>query len=82
LLVDEQVTYKQVYDIIKHSPLVSQVTLFDLYSGEQVAKGKKSFAFRIVYQLPTRTLTDEEVDKVQQQILGKLAGKVGAALRA
>ena len=82
LLVDEQVTYKQVYDIIKCAPLVSQVTLFDLYSGEQVAKGKKSFAFHIVYQSPTRTLTDEEVDKAQQQILGKLAREVGAALRA
>jgi phenylalanyl-tRNA synthetase beta chain len=82
LVVDEQITYEQVYDIIQYFPLVSQVSLFDLYSGKQIAKGKKSFAFRIVYQSPTRTLTDEEVDEVQQQILAELVKKVGAALRA
>lgn len=82
LVVDEQITYKQVYDIIQGFPLVNQVNLFDLYSGKQIVKGKKSFAFRIVYQSPTRTLTDEEVDEVQQQILDELVKKVGAALRA
>ncbi len=82
LMVDEQVTYKQIFDVVNDSPLVSQVSLFDVYSGEQVTKGKKSFAFRVVYQSPARTLTDEEVDKVQQQILDKLKQQVGATLRA
>ena len=82
LLVDEPITHEQVYDIVKGFSLVDQVSLFDLYSGEQVPVGKKSFAFRIVYQSPTHTLTDEEVDKVQQQILDKLARELGASLRA
>jgi len=82
LVVDEQITYQQVYDITQDFPLVKQVTLFDLYSGEQVPAGKKSFAFKIVYQLSTSTLTDNEVDKVQQQIINRLSSELGAALRA
>lgn len=82
LLVDEQITYQQIYAIIQGFPLVNQVTLFDLYVGEQVPAGKKSFAFKIVYQSPTHTLTDEEVDRVQQRILGRLEQEVGAVLRA
>jgi phenylalanyl-tRNA synthetase beta chain len=82
LLVDERTAYQQICAIIQDFPLVNSVTLFDLYVGEQVPAGKKSFAFRVVYQSSTRTLTDEEVDKVQQQILERLERELGAALRA
>src|SRR4030042_3692333 len=58
IVIDEGVTAKKVQDIIRVFPLVSQVSLFDLYRGEQISSGKKSLAFRIVYQLPTHTLTD------------------------
>ncbi|MBM4432530.1 MAG: hypothetical protein FJ025_00825, partial [Chloroflexi bacterium] len=54
---------------------------FDVYSGEQVPPGKKSLAFKLTFQSPDHTLTDEEADKVQQQILNKLAKEFGAALR-
>ena len=43
---------------------------------------KKSLAFRIVYQSTDHTLTDEEVDQVQQRMLNKLSSKLGAVLRA
>ncbi|UCH51179.1 MAG: phenylalanine--tRNA ligase subunit beta [Chloroflexota bacterium] len=82
LLVDEQITYQQICDIIQNFSLVNSVTLFDLYAGEQVSAGKKSLAFRIIYQSPTHTLTDNEVDKVQQQILDKLQLDFGAILRS
>jgi phenylalanyl-tRNA synthetase beta chain len=83
LLVDEKVAYQQIYSIIHScSPLVSSVNLFDFYQGEQVPKGKKSLAFRIIYQSTTHTLTDSEVDKVQQQILDRLQREIGASLRS
>jgi phenylalanyl-tRNA synthetase beta chain len=82
LIVDEQVTYQQVKDIVQGFPLVTEVSLFDLYTGEQIPKGKKSFAVRVVYQLPDRTLTDEEVNQTQQQMLDKLHQELGATLRA
>jgi len=82
LVIDEQVTYRRAKEIIESFPLVTKITLFDLYRGEQIAEGKKSFAIRIVYQSPSRTLTDREVDQTQKQMLGKLADELGATLRA
>jgi phenylalanyl-tRNA synthetase beta chain len=82
LVVDAAITHQRVADIIRSFPLVSEVNLFDIYSGKQVASGKKSLAYRIVYQSPTHTLTDEEVNSVQQQILDRLEKELGATLRA
>jgi len=81
LLVDEQVVYQTVENIIRSFPLATKVTLFDLYRGKQIAEGKKSFAIRIVYQSPSRTLTDEEVDQTQEQMLARLHQELGATLR-
>ncbi len=81
LIVDVRVTHQKIQEIIKSFPLAKQVTIFDVYSGEQVSAGKKSLAYRIVFQSPNHTLTDEEVDKVQQQILNKLSLELGATLR-
>jgi len=52
LVVDEQVSYQSVEDIIQSFPLVNKITLFDLYRGEQIPEGKESFAIRIIYQSP------------------------------
>jgi len=82
LLVDEQITYQQICAIIQNFSLVNSVALFDLYVGEQVPAGKKSLAFRIIYQSPAHTLTDNEVDKVQQQILDKLQRDLRVSLRS
>jgi phenylalanyl-tRNA synthetase beta chain len=82
LVVDERVTHRSVGQAIRSFALVRNVTLFDLYRGEQIAEGKKSFAIRIVYQSASRTLTDEEVDRTQKQMLAKLGDELGATLRA
>ena len=82
LVVDAAVTHQKIADIIYDFPLVSEVRLFDVYSGRQVTEGKKSLAYRLVYQSPTHTLTDEEVGKVQGQILERLNLELGATLRA
>ena len=79
--MDEQIVYRTVENIIRGFPLTTKVTLFDLYRGEQVAEGKKSLAIRIVYQSPSRTLTDEEVDQTQERMLARLRQELGATLR-
>jgi len=81
LVLDTGVAHQKVMDIIKSFPLVEKVDIFDVYSGEQVPPGKKSLAYRITYQSPTHTLTDKEVNKVQKQILDRLAKDLGAILR-
>jgi len=81
LILDEKVTHQQVLDIIKSFPLVAQAAIFDVYSGKQVPPGKKSLAYRIVYQSPTQTLTEDEVNSVQEKILTRLNKQLGAVLR-
>jgi len=82
LVVDSGVSHQRVQDIIKSFPLVARVGIFDVYTGEQVPPGKKSLAYRITFQSSTHTLTDEEVDKVQREILDRLSGELGASLRS
>ena len=81
LVVDAGITHQMVVDIIKGFPLVKQVAIFDVYSGEQVPPGKKSLAYSITFQSSDHTLTEEEVNKVQQKILSKLSSELGATLR-
>ncbi len=82
LVVDAEITHQKVQDIITSFPLVNRATIFDVYAGEQVPPGKKSLAYRVAFQSPTHTLTDEEVNKIQQQILNKLSQELGATLRS
>ena len=81
-MVNAEVSHARVKDIIESFPLVEQVNVFDVYAGEQVPPGKKSLAYKITFQSPNHTLTDEEVNKVQQRILDKLSGQLGATLRS
>jgi len=81
LVVGSGVTHRQVMDVISGFPLVTQVALFDLYTGGKLPAGKKSLAYRITFQSATQTLTDEAANKVQQKIIDKLGKELGATLR-
>jgi phenylalanyl-tRNA synthetase beta chain len=82
LVVDAGIAHRQVVEIVSGFPLVTEVSLFDLYSGGKLPAGKKSLAYRITFQSPEHTLTDDEVNKVQKQILDKLSKQLGAVLRS
>jgi phenylalanyl-tRNA synthetase beta chain len=81
LVLDAKISHKQALDIIRGFPLVDSVALFDIYSGEQVPAGKKSLAYRITFQSPNKTLTDDAVSAIMKQILIKLDKELGATLR-
>ena len=81
LVVDTGVTHQQIQDTMKGFSLVTDVALFDVYSGEQVPTGKKSMAYRLTFQSPDKTLTDQQINGVQQAILKKLTTSLGATLR-
>jgi len=81
LVVDVGVTHQQILDTMKGFSLVTEVALFDVYAGEQVPAGKKSMAYRLTFQSPDKTLTDQQVNGVQQAILKKLTTGLGATLR-
>lgn len=82
LVLNNGVNFQLVDDIICTFPLVKKTVLFDVYTGEQIAAGKKSFAVRIIYQSPDYTLTDKEVDRTEKKMLHMLKDKLGATLRS
>jgi phenylalanyl-tRNA synthetase beta chain len=74
VVVDEHVPARTVQDFIESftSELLDGVTLFDVYRGSPLAKGKKSLAFNVFYRRQDRTLTEEEANKVHEQIALKI----------
>ena len=51
---------------------LTQITLFDVYTGKQVEEGKKSLAFSLTFQSNDKTLTDAEIDPAIEKIVAKL----------
>jgi phenylalanyl-tRNA synthetase beta chain len=81
LVLDYSVQHEKILEVIGHFPLVTQVRLFDVYSGKQVPEGKKSLAYSLVFMAPDHTLTDDEVNVVMEKILARLNTEFGATLR-
>ncbi len=61
--------------------LIKDIRLFDLYQGNPVPPGKKSLAFRLIYQREDRTLTDQEVNEFHQKLVRLLVQQYGGILR-
>jgi phenylalanyl-tRNA synthetase beta chain len=62
--------------------LLESVGLFDEYRGENVPSGQRSLAFRLVYRVSDRTLTDAEVEPVHNKVREALVEKFGVSLRS
>jgi phenylalanyl-tRNA synthetase beta chain len=61
--------------------LIQKIELFDIFKGEQIKKGFKSVAFSIIFQAEDRTLTDDEVDKMMENVKIQLRDHFQAELR-
>ena len=81
LIVDANVPSAWVQTIIERHELVVRSAPFDVYAGPEIPAGKKSVAYRVVFQSHSGTLTSEQVDRAQQDILRQLEREVGAELR-
>ena len=60
---------------------LTQITLFDVYTGKQVEEGKKSLAFSLTFQSNDKTLTDAEIDPAIEKSVAKLQKDFNANLR-
>ncbi len=61
--------------------LLQEVSLFDVYKGDKMEKGKKSYAVSFVFQHPDKTLTDSEIEKVMNKLMNKYETELGAVIR-
>ncbi len=60
---------------------LQQVSLFDVFESEKLGADKKSLALKLIFQDNEKTLTDEETDKMMQQIISELETKLAAEIR-
>jgi phenylalanyl-tRNA synthetase beta chain len=63
-------------------PELREMRVFDVYRGEQVGPGRKSIAFRVAFQSPERTLTDEDAARLRERIVAAVGDRFGGELRA
>jgi phenylalanyl-tRNA synthetase beta chain len=63
-------------------PELREMSVFDVYRGGQIPEGRKSIAFRVEFQSPERTLSDEDARALRERIVSVLAERFGAELRA
>ncbi len=83
LLLDSTVTMEQVKSVINESErrLLRGVELFDVYQGDKLPEGKKSYAVAITLQDDEKTLQDKQIEAVMNKIITNLEKKLSAQLR-
>ena len=83
LLLDDSVSFQKVYDIAwkTEKKLLKKVNLFDVYTGENLPEGKKSYAVSFTLMDEKKTLTDKQIDKIMGKLLSQYQKELGAELR-
>ncbi|WP_256004179.1 phenylalanine--tRNA ligase subunit beta [Pedobacter deserti] len=83
MLVDTTVTFEALSTIAYKSDrkLVKNVQVFDVYMGDKLPAGKKSYALNFTLQDEEQTLTDKQIDSVMQKIMHNLAQTANAEIR-
>jgi phenylalanyl-tRNA synthetase beta chain len=83
VVVEESLPAERVAGEIRAAggALLRDVRLFDLYRGDSIPAGHKSLAYALTYQADDRTLTDNEVKKAHEKIMGRLKHVLKAQIR-
>ena len=83
LLLKAEVTHQEVVDAIQAAGVkrLTDIKLFDVFSGEKLGIGMKSMAYSLTFQNPEDSLTDEEVARYMEKIQASLEEKVDAEVR-
>lgn len=83
LLVDQDITYDTIYTIARQTEkaLLKNVNLFDVYEGQNLPEGKKSYALSFIIQDTTKTLEDAQIDKIMNKLQKNFETELGASLR-
>jgi phenylalanyl-tRNA synthetase alpha chain len=83
-VIDKSINLNNYYEIVRDyaENLIEQVKLIDEYEDvEKFGQDRKSYTFRIIYRSPERTLTNEEINKIQEKIREKTQQDLNAVLR-
>ncbi len=83
VLLNEGTRFEELYHLARNAgqKLLKQVHLFDVYTGENLPEGKKSYALSFTIQDEKKTLTDPQIDKIMKKIQQSFEKELGAVLR-
>ena len=83
LLLDTKIEFKEIYNLAFQSEknLLKEVDLFDVYEGDKLPEGKKSYAVSFLLQDKTKTLEDKQIDKIMQKLQQTFEKNLEAVLR-
>lgn len=83
LLVDKETTFLELESLAKQSEnhLLKEVGLFDVYEGDKLPEGKKSYAMYFILQNEEKTMSDKVIEKIMSKIQKTFESKLNAQLR-
>ncbi|RFP66945.1 phenylalanine--tRNA ligase subunit beta [Hymenobacter lapidiphilus] len=83
LVVDRTVTFDQLRQIARRAEkkLLRHVNVFDVYEGDNLGEGKKSYSVSFLLQDSTQTLTDQAIDQVMNRLIQQFEQQAGAVIR-
>ncbi|MBD5251512.1 MAG: phenylalanine--tRNA ligase subunit beta [Bacteroides sp.] len=83
LLLDKSITLEKVQEVVRQAErkLLREVTLFDVYEGDNLPAGKKSYAISMTLRDDEKTLNDKQIEAVMNKIISALTKQLGAELR-
>lgn len=83
LLIDKNIKFGQLEQLAYQSEkgLLKSVNLFDVYEGDKLPAGKKSYALSFILQDENATLTDKQIEKIMEKLMKTYQEKVGAEIR-
>lgn len=83
LLIDQAVTFDTLKGIAfkTDKKLIKEVGVFDVYVGDKLPEGKKSYALNFILQDEEQTLTDKQIESTMQKLIANLTAQAGAEIR-
>ena len=83
LLINKDVTFESIFKLAKQTEnnFLKDINLFDVYTGDKLAEGKKSYAVSFTLQDKNKTLTDVQIDKIMSKIQKRFESELNAELR-
>ncbi|MDX2196646.1 MAG: phenylalanine--tRNA ligase subunit beta [Cytophagales bacterium] len=83
LVLDKHISYQEIEKqaFILEKKLLKKMNIFSVFEGEQLGKGKKSYAISFFLQDENQTLTDNQIDKVMQKLIEGFRNSFGAIIR-
>ena len=83
LLVDNSVEFAQIEQIARQTEkkFLKKVELFDVYEGDKLPAGKKSYAVNFILQDEEKTMGDKQIDAIMQKLIANIKKQLNAELR-